>query len=193
MEKKQIFHCAAAVLKVVGAAGLIAAALVAPGLAQALPLFMPGKEREYIPRYPYKLTRVIDRLRRRKLIRLVKKDGKAFYQITEKGQEVLARYVLQEAELPRLKRWDRKWRLLLFDIAEKRKPTRENIRRSLEHLGMLRLQDSVWIYPYPCDEIAELLRTSYGVRHEVLYLTTERFLGDNSFVMAYGLQKYREE
>ncbi len=184
-------HLAFAALRVVATAGIIAVALVAPNAVQALRLVMPGasRRREY---YPCHMKAVIERLRRRHLIQLVKKDRKAYYQVTEQGQEVLARYVLQETAMPRPKRWDKKWRLLLFDIAETRKPTRENIRRSLQRLGLTRLQDSVWLYPYACEEVMELLRTAYGVRHDALYITTERFLGDHDFLVTYGLTEYSD-
>ena len=185
MEQKKVASLVLSVLKVVGAAGLIASALVAPNIAKALPLLV-GK-RGPCRHYPAYLTRALDRLRFRNCIALVKKDGKAYYQLTEKGSALLAKYVLQETVLPRPHTWDRKWRILIFDIPETRKPTRENIRRSLERLGLTRLQDSVWIYPYPCEDVMELLRTSYGVRHDALYLTTERFWGDHDLLSTYGL------
>ncbi len=192
MEKKQVFHVAMTVLKVVGAAGLIATALVAPGVTQVLPLFIDQRRRKryYYPSY---LTKTVSRLRRNKLIILRQRDGKSYYEITEKGQEVLAQYELQEMALPRPKRWDQKWRILMFDIREGRKATRENIRRALIRLGFERLQDSVWVYPYPCEEVMELLRVAYGVRSEAIYLTTSRFLKDRWLLAAYDLLKYDED
>jgi DNA-binding MarR family transcriptional regulator len=192
MEKKNVLPLALTVLKVIGVAGLLATVLVAPNVLRVLPLFLRKGDRRkrYYPSY---LTRVARRLRDRGLIRLTRKNSKSFYEITEKGREMLARYELQEFELPRPRRWDEKWRIFLFDIKESRKPTRENIRRILWRLGFSRLQDSVWVYPFECEEVMELLRTGYGVRHEAIYLTANRFLKDRWLLKEYDLLKYAYE
>ena len=89
MEKKQVFHVSMTVLKVVGTAGFIAAALVAPGVLRLVPIFIKGKQRKkYF--YPSYLTNTISRLRGRGLIKLTKQEGKSYYAITEKGSEILA-------------------------------------------------------------------------------------------------------
>ena len=46
----------------------------------------------------------------------------------------------------------------MFDIREKRRKSRSQLRLLLAGAGFLRLQDSVWIYPYPCDEFIGLVR-----------------------------------
>ena len=46
----------------------------------------------------------------------------------------------------------------MFDIREKRRRTRSKLRQLLAGAGFLRLQDSVWIHPYPCDEFIGLVR-----------------------------------
>lgn len=60
--------------------------------------------------------------------------------------------------------------MLIFDTKEDRKSIREKVRRSLVALGFYRLQDSVWVYPYLCEDVLEMLRTQYGVRHDALYV-----------------------
>ena len=47
----------------------------------------------------------------------------------------------------------------MFDIREERKQVREQLRILLSGAGFLRIQDSVWIYPYPCDDFIALVRT----------------------------------
>lgn len=54
--------------------------------------------------------------------------------------------------------WDGKWRVVMFDIRERRRKVRSQLRSLLSNAGFLRLQDSVWIYPYPCDEFIGLVR-----------------------------------
>ena len=46
----------------------------------------------------------------------------------------------------------------MFDIREKRRKIRSRLRLLLSSAGFLRLQDSVWVYPHPCDEFIGLVR-----------------------------------
>ena len=177
-------------LKVIAGAGVLAAAMVAPNVLQAVPLFMGRRTPKRY--YPFQVTRALDRLKRKGFIRLVKQQGRGHYEVTQKGSALLARYVLHEQPLPRPRRWDNRWRLLMFDIRETRKPTRENIRAALQSLGFCRLQDSVWVYPYPCEEVLELLRTAHGVRTEVMYVTADRFVGDRWLLEEYNLPLVEE-
>lgn len=48
--------------------------------------------------------------------------------------------------------------MLIFDISERRRRTRNQLRRLLEGAGFIRIQDSVWVYPYACDEFVSLVR-----------------------------------
>lgn len=61
-------------------------------------------------------------------------------------------------EIPERAFWDGKWRVLVFDISERRRRVRNQLRRLLEGAGFMRIQDSVWVYPYPCDEFISLVR-----------------------------------
>ena len=63
-----------------------------------------------------------------------------------------------EYTIPEPAFWDGKWRILIFDINERRRRTRTQLRRLIQSQGFIRLQDSVWVYPYPCDEFISLVR-----------------------------------
>jgi len=45
-------------------------------------------------------------------------------------------------------RWDGKWRLVFFDIKEKRKNKRDSLRKKLLELGFAMLQKSTYISPH---------------------------------------------
>src|SRR3990167_5471187 len=63
--------------------------------------------------------------------------------LTPKG-EVYAALIGKGKLVPKKpRRWDGKWRVLIFDIPERRRGTRAQIRRTLLQLGFTRLQDSV--------------------------------------------------
>jgi DNA-binding transcriptional regulator PaaX len=99
-------------------------------------------------------------------------------ELTERGQEEFLALETREKILTRPKKWDKKWRLLVFDIPEAKKKVRDRVRYALISFGFYRLQDSVWAYPYECEEVLELLRTKYGVRYEALYIRAEKIAKD---------------
>lgn len=75
-------------------------------------------------------------------------------------------------------RWDGRWRIVMFDIEEKYRRSRNAIRRALQSLGMYRLQDSVWVHPYDCEELVALIRTEHRAGQHVLYVIADALEGD---------------
>lgn len=71
--------------------------------------------------------------------------GVAYFEITKKGRYKALQYVIKDKKR---KKWDGKWRLIIFDIPEEKSYLRQNLRENLELLGFKYLQKSVWITPY---------------------------------------------
>ncbi|MBI2009149.1 CRISPR-associated endonuclease Cas2 [Candidatus Saccharibacteria bacterium] len=96
---------------------------------------------------------------------LVKKSGRyqnAVYELTDKGLERLEQLSMQKLRA-RVDSWDRKWRLVLFDIPESARLARDQIRRLLKELGFQQLQLSVWVHPLPCLEYFKEIQRAYGI------------------------------
>jgi len=55
------------------------------------------------------------------------------------------------------KPWDKKWRLVVFDIPEKNRLARDALRKKLKELGFAPLQRSTWISPLAIDPFLEKL------------------------------------
>lgn len=160
------------ILGMVGVAGILAVSAAVPGITK---IFSQTHRSRYQGR---SLEQSIRNLLRRGLIKFIKTNNGWKLILTDKGLEELSNYETGQKLLKKPKHWDNKWRLLIFDIEERRKKTREQIRRTLIYFGFYRLQDSVWVYPYECEVILELLRTKYGVRHEALYIRAEKIAKD---------------
>lgn len=162
----------------VGAAG-IAAALVAPGVLGAM-----GKL-GLIPS-PRQLE-IIKHSRSRLVARgLLVYEGR-FLRLTQKGEKVLRRLQVHDFKLKRPKRWDRKWRVLIFDIPERRKGLRPKIRYTLTAIGFVRLQDSVWVYPYDCEDLITLLKADFKVGKDMLYLIVDSLENDTHLKNHFGV------
>ena len=158
------------VLGSVALAGVLAIGLVAPNVLGAmgkLGLALKFREEEYIGGA---------RRRLKKQGFLEERDG--FLRITSKGETHLRKLMISLARPTRLKRWDHKWRILIFDIPEKRKGLRARIREHLIAARFMRLQHSVWIYPYPCEEFVALLKAEMKVGKNLLYLIVDTLEGD---------------
>lgn len=79
-------------------------------------------------------------------IEKIEKNGEIYLRITRGGVEEIRR------DYPMLalsnRKWDRKWRIVIFDIAETAKVVRESLRLKLKELGFGMLQKSVWVSPH---------------------------------------------
>ncbi len=170
-----------AVLKTIAGAGLLAMAICAPNAIQVLNLDKRYRRRAHV-------NAVLERLIRRGFVRVTSDGGKHCVSLTDKGGRYIAEYEEGRRVLPKPKRWDRKYRILIFDIWEKRKRTRDALRTFLSRLGFLRLQDSVWVYPYECEEVAALLKSRFRVGNGLLYIVAESIENDRWLREAFGLQ-----
>jgi DNA-binding transcriptional regulator PaaX len=166
------------ILQSVAATGLLAVALVAPNVVDAIQRlgFLPKhRQGEYIAAARRKL---------KKEGLLVEEDG--FLRLSPKGERALCALSPQML-LRKPRKWDGKWRVLIFDIPERRRRSRDTIRMRLRASGFLRAQDSVWIYPYPCEEFVALLKAECRVGKDMLYLIVDTLEGDIDFRRKFGL------
>lgn len=110
-------------------------------------------------------------------LKFVKKyfDGKEYFlELTPKGKKHLKKYLTQEIEIDRPKNWDKKWRVVIYDIINDKKDRREILREKLEQIGFLQLQESVYVYPFDCLTEINLIKNMYYLVKNVQYLVCER-------------------
>ena len=162
-----------AVLATVGIAGIITIAAVAPNALRLL------KVTGIDAKLRYRTKSVLYRLKQKGEIEFVDRDGKKYARLTERGEHSLA-LLQQKMALTdgRKRKWDHRYRLVIFDIPEKRKSTRERIRLEMRELGFLRIQDSAWLYPYDCEEFVALLKADLHIGKDVLYAVIEEIEND---------------
>lgn len=66
--------------------------------------------------------------------------------------------------------WDKKWRLILFDIAADERGKRNAFRSFVKRIGAVMLQKSVWVHPFDCKEHIALLRDFFALSPDELQL-----------------------
>ena len=101
------------------------------------------------------LRRTIKRLYESKLIDYRENNnGTVSLVVTDNGKSKILKYNLDKIEIKKPPSWDKLWRLVIFDIPEKKSKGRVALRAKLKELAFYPLQKSVYIYPYECkDEI----------------------------------------
>lgn len=167
-----------AVLAAVKLAGMLAVTAVAPNAIQYL-YKIKRKPNKYDKYY---LDNVARRLVDKGLLSL---DKRGKLSLTKKGYKRFDE--LETKDITRPKRWDGKYRVVIFDIEEKIKKEREAIRSQLISLGFIRLQNSVWVCPYECEEFITLLKTGRGLGDNIIYMTVESIENDLWLRERFGL------
>lgn len=140
------------------AAGVLAALALAPGIGAALKLIDPN---------PRKAMQKAERA-----LRSLVRGGKVIktqsgYRITKDGELELARRNFEKYQFPTKFVWDKKWRVICFDIPEKRKYVRHVLQQKLVEVGCYRLQDSVFVTPHKCGEILKLAHNAFFLHKHV--------------------------
>lgn len=176
MTKEKKIKVAIIILKIIATAGLLSITIAAPNALQALDVFYRKDKRKYNKKSYIK--RSITRLEEKGLIEFVSKNGKKFIRLTQKGKYKLLKYQMGELKIKKPRKWDKKWRIIIFDIKETRKNIRNIVRRELVNLGFIRLQNSVWVFPYECEEIIIMLKSNFKIGKDVLYITAENIEND---------------
>lgn len=167
-----------AILATLVLGGIITLAVVAPNAVQLLK-YVVKDDRQKRNHLAY-MRRVANSLIDKGMITKIKNNhGQTLLRITRQGRQELKRYLTQELQIKKPRRWDRKYRLIIFDIKEYRRKTRDELRKWLEHLGFRRLQNSVWVYPYECREVMVLLKSQFKIGKDVLYITADEIENDH--------------
>lgn len=155
--------------------GVILVAATIPNAARLL-RYMPGYKKG--ARFNHQAKTALGRLVTKGLITFEERDGKRYARITETGKQMLALESMREANARKPKRWDGRWRVVLFDIPERRRGVRNRLRLFMREYGFARLQDSVWIYPYDCEDLIALAKADFRIGADVLYMIVERLERD---------------
>ncbi len=121
-------------------------------------------------------------LKKRGLIEIKREGRDIQVALTKEGKKRAGKYQINDLEIEKPKKWDKKWRVAIFDIPVSSGIIRDVFRRKLKEFGFYSLQKSIWVYPYPCQEEIKLLREFLGAEKkqiqvlEVIKLEDDKFL-----------------
>lgn len=182
-EKDKEYATLKAILLLLAGGALLTVSMSAPGILVGLKTLGPPWNK-YRRR---KLRESLKRLHQKKLIAFAKEGEKMVVKLTERGRVKTLKYKLDDLEIKTPKIWDRRWWVVIFDIPEKKKLAREALRTILKRLGFYKWQRSVFVYPYPCYDEIEFVRSVLEVRSCVRILVVEELEDDFFLRKKFGL------
>ena len=181
--KRRIGYVQQAILSAVAVGGIMAVAMVAPNIFQAIPRLIENKYK-----FNYRARSAAARLAEKGYVRFIERSGKKCIEITPAGTRALALEAEKVTLRTRAKRrWDKRWRMIMFDIPEGRRRTRVRLRETMREMSFLRLQDSVWIFPYDCEDVITLLKADLHIGKDALYAIVEKLENDTPIRKHFGL------
>lgn len=145
------------------------------------------RNRKNDARFRYQTNTALRRLATQGLVTFEERGGKRYARATEAGKRMLELESLREKSTHRPKRWDGRWRVVLFDIPERRRRVRTLLRKFMQEFGFVRLQDSAWIYPYDCEDIIALAKADLRIGADALYMIVEQLERDKHLREHFGL------
>ena len=150
-------------------AGAISLLALAPNAVRLMRYADPYIDRKMNP--ARRMSQALSRMQSRGLVRRLPNGA---FELTARGTNEAARmYSMMDVLAPKPRKWDGRWRIVMFDIWESRRHVRGRLRELLQRTGFIRLQNSVWIYPYDCEELITFIRVDLKLGPSVLYFVAD--------------------
>jgi DNA-binding transcriptional regulator PaaX len=163
-----------AILGLILMSGALAVQRIAPEVLRSL-----KRDRKFAHQFTYRARSQLSQLREDGLVSFEERGGLRYARITNAGRNALmVRGNLLAQWIQKPKRWDGRWRVVIFDIPERRRNTRDTLRRMMRSFGFYRLQDSVWVHPYDAEDVIALAKTELKLGTNVLYMIVEHIEND---------------
>ncbi len=121
-------------------------------------------------------------LRKEGCILIREENNQIYISLTERGKKKANWLQIDCLKIKKPKVWDKKWRLIIFDIAELKRIYRESFRGKLKELGFYSLQKSIWVYPFDCRDEIGLLKDFFGLSDKELRLIVSEDIGDDKLI-----------
>lgn len=120
-------------------------------------------------------------------------DGTITLRLTEQGKRQ-AHYTNlfgSTIKIKQPKKWDRLWRLVLFDIPEKKRAFRNILRDHLKTIGFVELQKSAFIFPFPCEKEIACLTELYNAA-SLVRIATLQTIDNEKYLKQFFFKKKKD-
>ncbi len=121
------------------------------------------KEIFNLDKKPKNLSQYFWKLRKQKIIKIEKIGNDHKIVLTENGKKIFLRFNYENLNIKQSKIWDRNFRMIIFDIPESKRTARNSLRDKLKDMDFVKFNDSVWVYPYPCQKEIDFIANYWGI------------------------------
>lgn len=117
------------------------------------------------------LNRAVHSLHKSKLVSTkCNSDGTLTLVLSKSGERLALTYDIENMGIKIPARWDNKWRIVMFDVPETIKRTRDTLRMHFKNMGFYEFQKSVFVHPYPCAKEIEYIMEFYDARKYIRFI-----------------------
>jgi len=187
-DKEKIRKIGEVSLGILACLAIIGTAAIAPNALQIIELFR-RKDECLKTKKPESIRRNLYRLEKKRLVKIFEKEEQIAIQITENGQKRLLKYKIDEIKIKIPKKWDKKWRLVIFDIPNIQNLARRALRDKLRNLGFHLIQRSVWVFPYPCKNEIDFIKETYQIGPYVQIVEADYLEDEARYLKIFNLRK----
>jgi len=175
------------ILLMIAAGVIIPAAFIMPGAPFALRPLLRTLSKKCGAKRSEGFIKSLSYLKRDRLVSIAEKDGQQILTLSEDGKKRVLRFNLHQMGIKKPKKWDGYWRIVIFDIPEKRKQGREALRSKLKQLGFYQLQKSCFIYPFDCKSEIDFISEIFEVGPFVNFIVAKEIEGAPLLKKSFGL------
>ena len=124
----------------------------------------------------------------KKHISISRQGNTAEIVLSESGKKIVAWQALLALKPQKQKVWDKKWRVVIFDIPNQLKAARDGFAAMLKRLDFIHVQKSVFISPYSCEEKLEVVADYFNVTDCIEIIIAERIWHERKYKSHFGLK-----
>lgn len=174
------------VLMTIGFSGIIVSGMVAPGMLRAVDI-STSKRQTFSGK---QISSKMQYLKKNGLILISEqKDGSKKILLSVRGREKLSRYYVKTIKIRKPILWDRKWRVVIFDVPVEKNSVRIHFRNILKEWGFFQVQRSIWVFPYDCEDEVFFLSKMLHIDEYVDILIVDKFYNDQKFKQIFFSKK----
>ena len=165
---EKIIKSTRVILKSMFFGGAIVLASTSPNFVQkALPKILKSANFEWEKyKNKKKFCNSFNYLKKNGLINMEYKGKQLYITLTKEGEIRAKKYCINDLQIAKPEKWDKKWRIMIFDIKNEQRMKREALRGKIKELGLYQIQKSVWVYPYNFEKEAVVLKEFFNFRPE---------------------------
>jgi len=184
--KSRVTGAAKNILKILLLAGAVAVTARSPLFGRILLRKLENESRpQKSPKDRARYYNAFYYLKKKGMIHVEYRGQQMYISLTKQGAKRAGKYKIDDLKIKKSNVWDKKWRILIFDIADKQRIKREALRGKIKELGLFQLQKSVWVSPYDFKKEMAILRDFFGLANSEMKLIEASDIEDDKLIKDY--------